>query len=118
MASSTEHAEDIAGLVVMDAADIDAGARGSRSTEDKPVCIGVLALQGAFKEHCALLRACGAHACEVRTEKELQVCDGLVLPGGESTAMMLIAQRTGMVSAALRVIEILIPIILRNPLRS
>lgn len=90
--------EPISGLVVMDAAKfsesgpvVRPGARRAK--------IGVLALQGAFKEHVALLKACGADAVEVRKEAELDACDGLVLPGGESTAMTLIAQRTGMVSA-------------------
>jgi 5'-phosphate synthase pdxT subunit len=49
--------------------------------------IGVLALQGAFREHVVLLRALGADAAEVRTPAELARCDGLVLPGGESTTI-------------------------------
>jgi 5'-phosphate synthase pdxT subunit len=49
--------------------------------------IGVLALQGAFREHVALLRALGADAAEVRTPEELERCAGLVLPGGESTTI-------------------------------
>ena len=49
--------------------------------------VGVLALQGAFREHVALLRALGADAVEVRTPAELERCDGLVLPGGESTTI-------------------------------
>jgi 5'-phosphate synthase pdxT subunit len=49
--------------------------------------IGVLALQGAFREHISLLRALGADAVEVRTPAELEYCAGLVLPGGESTTI-------------------------------
>ena len=49
--------------------------------------IGVLALQGAFREHVTLLRALGAEAVEVRTPDELERCSGLVLPGGESTTI-------------------------------
>jgi 5'-phosphate synthase pdxT subunit len=49
--------------------------------------IGVLALQGAFREHVTLLRALGAEAVEVRTPDELERCAGLVLPGGESTTI-------------------------------
>ena len=49
--------------------------------------IGVLALQGAFREHCKMLEACGAEAVEVRKASELKDLDGLVLPGGESTTM-------------------------------
>lgn len=49
--------------------------------------IGVLALQGAFREHIRSLRRCGADAVEIRTRKELDGLSGLVLPGGESTVM-------------------------------
>jgi 5'-phosphate synthase pdxT subunit len=49
--------------------------------------IGVLALQGAFREHISLLRSLGADAVEVRTPDELERCTGLVLPGGESTTI-------------------------------
>ncbi|MEZ4337773.1 MAG: hypothetical protein R3B82_14235, partial [Sandaracinaceae bacterium] len=48
--------------------------------------VGVLALQGAFAEHVARLRAFGVEAREVRTEQDAEGLDGLVLPGGESTA--------------------------------
>lgn len=59
--------------------------------------IGVLALQGAFIEHAAMLRQVGAEVREVRTPAQLEGLDGLVLPGGESTTMGLIAQRWGLV---------------------
>jgi pyridoxal 5'-phosphate synthase pdxT subunit len=49
--------------------------------------IGVLALQGAFREHVTLLRGLGADAVEVRTPEDLERCAGLVLPGGESTTI-------------------------------
>lgn len=49
--------------------------------------IGVLALQGAFREHIRSLRRCGADAVEIRTRKDLDGLSGLVLPGGESTVM-------------------------------
>ncbi len=49
--------------------------------------VGVLALQGAFREHVTLLRGLGADAVEVRTPEELERCAGLVLPGGESTTI-------------------------------
>lgn len=52
--------------------------------------IGVLALQGAFEEHQQCLEAVGCKTVQVRTPKELEGLDGLVLPGGESTAMGLI----------------------------
>ena len=49
--------------------------------------IGVLAIQGAFREHVRSLRRCGAEAVEVRTKEHLEGLSGLVLPGGESTVM-------------------------------
>ena len=50
--------------------------------------IGVLALQGAFREHIAMLRRLGVDAVEVRLPEQLEGLDGLVIPGGESTTMM------------------------------
>lgn len=49
--------------------------------------IGVLALQGDTREHLAALREAGAEATTVRRRAELDAVDGLVIPGGESTAM-------------------------------
>jgi pyridoxal 5'-phosphate synthase pdxT subunit len=48
---------------------------------------GVLALQGAFREHCRALRDVGLDAVEVRVPADLDGLDGLVIPGGESTTM-------------------------------
>lgn len=55
--------------------------------------IGVLALQGAFVEHIHLLRSLGVTAIEVRKPEQLVDLDGLIIPGGESTTMGLIAER-------------------------
>jgi 5'-phosphate synthase pdxT subunit len=49
--------------------------------------VGVLALQGDTREHLAALREAGADATTVRRRSELDVVDGLVIPGGESTTM-------------------------------
>jgi 5'-phosphate synthase pdxT subunit len=49
--------------------------------------IGVLALQGNFREHAAMLARLGVDAVEVRKPEQLQGLDGLVIPGGESTAI-------------------------------
>lgn len=49
--------------------------------------IGVLALQGAFREHVQAVKTLGHEAVEVRTLAQLDGIDGLILPGGESTAM-------------------------------
>jgi 5'-phosphate synthase pdxT subunit len=50
--------------------------------------IGVLALQGNFREHLAVLRELGADAVEVRLPAQLDGLDGLIVPGGESTAIL------------------------------
>jgi pyridoxal 5'-phosphate synthase pdxT subunit len=55
--------------------------------------VGVLAMQGAFVEHVAALRELGADAFEVRTQAQLERCDGIVIPGGESTAIRKALQR-------------------------
>jgi pyridoxal 5'-phosphate synthase pdxT subunit len=47
--------------------------------------IGVLAVQGNFREHAAMLRRLGADVVEVRKPEQLAGLDGLVIPGGEST---------------------------------
>ncbi len=49
--------------------------------------VGVLAVQGNFREHAAMLRRLGADVVEVRLPEELEGLDGLVIPGGESTAI-------------------------------
>ena len=49
--------------------------------------IGVMALQGAFIEHIKVLRSLGAETCEVRLPEDLEGLDGLIIPGGESTAI-------------------------------
>lgn len=50
--------------------------------------IGVLALQGAFAEHIAVLRRLGAEVAEVRLSPQLDGLDGLIIPGGESTSII------------------------------
>lgn len=49
--------------------------------------IGVLALQGAFREHRLMFERCGASVVEVRKPDELEGLDGLAIPGGESTTI-------------------------------
>lgn len=49
--------------------------------------IGVLALQGNFREHAEMLRRLGAEVAEVRLAEDLDGLDGLVIPGGESTSI-------------------------------
>jgi 5'-phosphate synthase pdxT subunit len=58
--------------------------------------VGVLALQGAFAAHRQALAQLGADAREVRTADQLAAVDGLVIPGGESTTMAMLLDRTGL----------------------
>ncbi|WP_026679254.1 pyridoxal 5'-phosphate synthase glutaminase subunit PdxT [Fictibacillus gelatini] len=57
--------------------------------------IGVLGLQGAIREHVQALEACGVEAVVVKRVEELNDIDGLVLPGGESTAMRRLIDKYG-----------------------
>src|ERR1043166_4011445 len=65
----------------------------------KPLRIGVLALQGNFREHAAMLRRLGVDAVEVRKPEQLDGLDGLVIPGGESTAIMRLVKLYGLEDA-------------------
>jgi 5'-phosphate synthase pdxT subunit len=59
--------------------------------------VGVLALQGAFIEHISMLRQLGVDAVEVRRPKELTSLDGLIMPGGESTTIGMLAIKFGLI---------------------
>jgi len=59
--------------------------------------VGVLALQGDFREHIAMLRSIDVDTYEVRTPKDLERCDALVIPGGESTTIGKLATRYGLI---------------------
>jgi len=58
--------------------------------------VGVLALQGDFREHIAVLNGLGAKAVPVRRAEELDSIDGLVIPGGESSVMDKLARTFGL----------------------
>jgi 5'-phosphate synthase pdxT subunit len=58
--------------------------------------VGVLALQGDFREHIAVLRGLGADAVPVRRPAELSAIDGLVIPGGESSVMDKLSRTFGL----------------------
>jgi 5'-phosphate synthase pdxT subunit len=60
------------------------------------VKIGVLAVQGAFAEHVAILAAIGVEGVEVRLPADLEEVSGLILPGGESTAQRRLIERWGL----------------------
>jgi 5'-phosphate synthase pdxT subunit len=57
--------------------------------------VGVLALQGDVREHIKALEECGVHPLTVRRRSEIEKIDALVLPGGESTTIALLAQSFG-----------------------
>jgi pyridoxal 5'-phosphate synthase pdxT subunit len=58
--------------------------------------VGVLALQGDFREHAAVLRGLGANVVHVRRPEELAAVDGLVIPGGESSVMDKLSRTFGL----------------------
>ena len=64
--------------------------------------IGVLAIQGDFREHAAMLRRLDADPVEVRKPEELDGLDGLVIPGGESTAIARLIRIYGLEEALRR----------------
>src|SRR5437016_9967986 len=61
--------------------------------------VGVLAMQGAYREHLRALEAAGARARPVRTREDLKDLDGLVIPGGESTTMQILLERMGLLES-------------------
>ena len=58
--------------------------------------VGVLALQGDFEAHRKAIERVGAKAVEVRTAAELSQCDGLIIPGGESSTMLKLVEIGGL----------------------
>jgi 5'-phosphate synthase pdxT subunit len=58
--------------------------------------IGILAIQGDFAAHAAMLHSVGAESKEVRTVADLESCDGLILPGGESTTQLQFLKEEGL----------------------
>jgi 5'-phosphate synthase pdxT subunit len=82
-------------------------------TIPKHITIGVLALQGAFAEHISHLAEATRSDYplyqfsfpQVRTTADLLHCDALIIPGGESTAMSLIAERTGLMAPLMELVS-------------
>ena len=58
--------------------------------------VGVLALQGDFEAHRAAIERAGGRAVELRAAREMARCDGLVIPGGESTTMLKLIEAEGL----------------------
>jgi 5'-phosphate synthase pdxT subunit len=63
------------------------------------VKIGILAVQGDFAAHAAMLAGMGVESVEVRVPEDLQGCDGLILPGGESSTQLQFLQEEGLYEA-------------------
>lgn len=63
--------------------------------------IGVLGIQGDFAMHQKSLRKLGVNAPNIRYAEELAACDGLVIPGGESTTFVKLLKKTGLFEALL-----------------
>jgi pyridoxal 5'-phosphate synthase pdxT subunit len=71
----------------------------TRETGAGEVKIGILAVQGDFEAHAAMLAGLGAETTEVRTPAQLDGCDGLILPGGESTTQLQFLREEGLAEA-------------------
>jgi pyridoxal 5'-phosphate synthase pdxT subunit len=69
---------------------------------EQPLRIGILAVQGNFREHAVVLRRLGAEPVDVRLPEHLDGLDGLIVPGGESTAMTRLMALYGLDDAVLR----------------
>src|ERR1700694_5869475 len=72
--------------------------------------VGIVAVQGDFAVHAAVLGALGAHAVEVRTPGELAGIDAVVLPGGESTTMSLLLGSSGLFPALQELLDSGLPV--------
>jgi len=75
------------------------GHSGATGKKKERVKIGIVAIQGDFAAHAAMLQGLGAETVEVRTVKDLEGCDGIVLPGGESTTQLQFLQEEGLSDA-------------------
>jgi pyridoxal 5'-phosphate synthase pdxT subunit len=67
--------------------------------EQRLMKIGILAIQGDFQAHAEILRKLGVETVEVRAVDDLQGCNGLILPGGESTTQLQFLQEEGLYDA-------------------
>ena len=67
--------------------------------------IGILAVQGDFAAHAAMLEQLGVKTAEVRTSADLEGCDGLILPGGESTTQLKFLQEEGLAGKIVKFAE-------------
>ena len=73
---------------------------------DRSFTVGVVAVQGAFEEHCSALRKLGISVREIRSASDLSTkVDGLVFPGGESTAQGKLLRESGLFDLILPMIK-------------
>jgi len=70
---------------------------GSGDAQEVGLVVGVVALQGAVREHLEALRRLGVEAITVRTPEEVEAAEALILPGGESTTIGKLMARYGLV---------------------
>ena len=73
--------------------------------------VGILALQGDFEAHAKLLRELGAEPREVRTARQLDGLDALVIPGGESTTMEIGIEREDMSGPLIDLVKSGVPVL-------
>jgi 5'-phosphate synthase pdxT subunit len=71
-------------------------ALGSKPNGVNELKIGILAVQGDFAAHAAMLARMGVETVEMRAVEDLEGCDGLILPGGESTTQLQFLQEEGL----------------------
>ncbi len=69
------------------------------------ISIGVLALQGAFLEHQTVLKKLNIPCKLVKVSQDLEGIDGLIIPGGESTAMGIIANSNGILPSLKKFVQ-------------
>lgn len=72
--------------------------------------VGVLALQGDVREHATMLQRSGARVAQVRSAEQLGGLQGLVIPGGESTTMALLAERWGLLEPLRSAVQAGLPV--------
>lgn len=72
--------------------------------------VGVLALQGDFAEHLETLKRCGASGFEVRSSRNLESADALIIPGGESTTMLKLLVRFDLRDLLIKKVEEGLPV--------
>jgi 5'-phosphate synthase pdxT subunit len=83
---------------------------GLKSDKARPIRIGVLAMQGAFIEHCRMMERLGCECRQVRMPGDLEDLDGLIIPGGESTTIGKLMQKYDLFSAIGKKLEENLPV--------